>query len=46
MSTNTSSLHVFHILRLVAESQHPLGVAEIAKLRVDKGQAVHSTLTA
>src|SRR3954470_19231538 len=31
MSTNTSSLHVFQILRLVAESKEPRGVAEIAK---------------
>lgn len=32
MSTNTSSLHVFQILRLVAESAEPQGVADIAKL--------------
>ena len=31
MSTNTSSLHVFQILRLVAESGEPKGVADIAK---------------
>jgi DNA-binding IclR family transcriptional regulator len=31
MSTNTSSLHVFQILRLVAEGREPKGVADISK---------------
>lgn len=31
MSTNTSSLHIFQILRIVAESDLPLGVADVAR---------------
>lgn len=31
MSTNTSSLHVFQVLRVVAESDQPLGVADVVR---------------